>query len=994
MITPLETDKMPRAVKLTSMKVIKKIFLFSGIALCFVVLLLSGIGFYLYYHPDQVKPMIERSLSASTGASCTIENLSYSFKPMVLEARGILFKPLKQQKTFSMEIPFIRADMDVEGAWGHRSLVLKNMQIKGLYLDIFSERFTFPGILPAKRGPSFPAGMARGLIGLFFFRDIKFQSGELLEGRISAAMGDQAFQALRIHAIANADKPLFLSFALEVKNSSRNMNFTASNVNILSSHTFDINDLKFSGTLESQDMRLQDSELNIQKMGVFSKFTYSHGPKNLVVENLNVRCQGIALRSDLKKTGSLPISVTAAESLSMETGLTYNMNQGKTALAPLKLHIGGLSVMGKTDTLLPPLDIDLKAEGISGNYPVIEVKDVAVQIPQAKISTRTRDTLIGDIRVHIPDGRIDAEKKSVILPEVRLETLGLKNLLLGIRLQERNLNLTVQGKETSLFHAAVTYHLIPSDWNIKVHDSIQINVTGPQTGPWQVKAKLSLDDLVFQNKDGSIMGENVSLGTEIEGVVDLKRSSMTFAADIDVQAGETLYDRYYLNLKRNPIVTSCNGTYDLQKRLIELSKLRFDLTGILPLEIRGIFKQGSSSKANADVTVILPKVPLKPIFHHFLQEPYKTEKPFLATLETEGDVSAQFRINGFQDAWQVRGRLGWLGGNFSLPEKGIALKGIHLDLPVWYRTGVAKPPVETLSGKLEVESITIPLLPKQPLSILLDTGPNRISVKSPTVIQVPGGDLRLGSVQVEKLFGPDLTIHTRMEFGEIKLQPLLSRIWTRPLKGSFTGILDPVRYENHTLTTLGELKAEVFQGNIILSDLGASGVFTSAPVFKLNVKWEDLLLSEMTTDTAFGTIEGVLKGRLRDVEMAYGQPQRFDLLLETVQKKGISQKISVKAVENIAQIGGGQSPFVGLAGAFASLFKKFPYEKIGIKANLENDVFTVNGTIREGGTEYLVKRGSFSGVDIVNQNPDNRISFKDMVKRIKRIGSKGGPVVK
>ena len=570
----------------------------------------------------------------------------------------------------------------------------------------------------------------------------------------------------------------------------------------------------------------------------------------------------------------------------------------------------------------------------------------------------------------------------------------MKNLLPDIRLAEHNLSLTVQGKETSLFHAAVAYHLIPSDWNIKVHDSIRINITGPWTGPWQVKAKLSLDDLVFQNKNGSIMGENVSLGTGIEGIVDLKRSRMTFAADLDAQAGEALYDRYYLNLKQTPIVTTCNGTYDLQKRLIELSKLRFDLTGILPLEIQGIFKQGPSSKANADVTVILPKVPLKPIFHHFLQEPYKTEKPFLATLETEGDVSAQFRISGFQDTWQVRGHLGWLGGNFSLPEKGIALKGIHLDLPVWYRTGIAKPPVETLSGKLEVESITIPLLPKQSLSMLLDTGPNRISVKSPTVIQVPGGDLRLGSVQVEKLFGPDLTIHTRLAFDEIKLQPLLSRIWTRPLKGSFTGILDPVRYENHTVTTKGELKADVFEGNIILSDLGASGVFTSAPVFKFNAKWEDLLLSEMTTDTAFGTIEGVLEGQLRDVEMAYGQPQRFKLLLETVQKKGISQKISVKAVENIAQIGGGQSPFMGLAGAFASFFKKFSYEKIGIRASLENDVFTVNGTIREGGTEYLVKRGSFSGVDIVNQNPDNRISFKDMVKRIKRIGSKGSPVVK
>ena len=72
-----------------------------------------------------------------------------------------------------------------------------------------------------------------------------------------------------------------------------------------------------------------------------------------------------------------------------------------------------------------------------------------------------------------------------------------------------------------------------------------------------------------------------------------------------------------------------------------------------------------------------------------------------------------------------------------------------------------------------------------------------------------------------------------------------------------------------------------------------------------------------------------------------------------------------------------------------------PYKKIGVRASLENDVFRINGTVMEGGKEYLVKRGRFSGVDIVNQNPENRISFKDMVKRIKRVtAEKGGPVVK
>ena len=138
----------------------------------------------------------------------------------------------------------------------------------------------------------------------------------------------------------------------------------------------------------------------------------------------------------------------------------------------------------------------------------------------------------------------------------------------------------------------------------------------------------------------------------------------------------------------------------------------------------------------------------------------------------------------------------------------------------------------------------------------------------------------------------------------------------------------------------------------------------------------------------------VQTGRILDLELARKQPQKFDLLLETVKRKGVNQKISVMAVDNIARIGGGQSPFMGFAGVITSLFKEFPYKKIGVHATLENDIFRIHGTIKEEGKEFLVKRGGLSGVNVINQNPDNRIRFQDMVKRVKRITSgKGSPVI-
>jgi hypothetical protein len=140
----------------------------------------------------------------------------------------------------------------------------------------------------------------------------------------------------------------------------------------------------------------------------------------------------------------------------------------------------------------------------------------------------------------------------------------------------------------------------------------------------------------------------------------------------------------------------------------------------------------------------------------------------------------------------------------------------------------------------------------------------------------------------------------------------------------------------------------------------------------------------LTGDTPFGRIDGTMNGYIRNLEIAGSQPQHFDMLLETEQGSE-NQRISIKAVENISRIGAGESPFSGFGGVLTTFFKTLGYKKIGIRASLNNDYFTISGTIKEDGTEYIMKRGGISGVNIVNRNPDNRIRFKDMVNRIKRV---------
>ena len=1130
----------------------KKVFLVLGMTCLFVMFSIPGAGIYLYYHPEQIKPIIERSLSAYSGSACSIESLSYTFQPTSIEAKNILFKPLKQQENFSMQIRFVKADMAVKGPFGQRSLLLENIQIKGIDLDLFSGPFTLPTITrPEKGKSSFLSHLFRRFFSAFVFKNIRFQSGEIIDGRISSINGAETIRADSLRARAGAGKPLFLSFALEINRPSQKIQFSAPDVTIRTDAVFNLLEHQLNATLESRSMTLQSPDVGIRRMEVFSRFSYAWPDKKLFVENLQVSGDTIDLIADSAKMGLFPVSVSGAKTINLETGpATYDMDKGEIESARLTIKIGDLRFREKADPLLSPLDLRfdakarfnlhsnmvnleqfhlefsdiinmegdflamsgpkdsirlkvakssilsekgfyflpaevkqalkpltiegpisvqgdllgrkeadkwiwecdfisrlkknpfaffhkeaqfkglasavIKARGrfpdviisaeiqgdnnvlstqalslepfkmdlfFSMQYPLVDIKDVAVHIPQAKIDLTSRNILMKDIRINIPEGRVNVEKKSIEISESGFDAFGLKNLLIEGCLKENKITLSVQGRETDFFRLADSNRLLPSGWDVKARDSIQIKVVEKERGIWGLQSTLSLEKLVFQSKDGSKMGDNISLDIDIDSVLNLNNSELTLAASLKAREGEALFDRYYLNLKTNPLITSGNGYYHIQKRYLQLSRLSFALTDILPLEIQGRFNQDPST-GHTDITVSMPPVSIKPIFEHFLKEPWKTEKPFLETLETAGTVSAKLRINGLDNSWQAAGRFGWQQGSLISKEKNIFLKGIYLDLPVWYRTAVSKVPVEPLKGRLAVQSVTVPLLLEQSLNRVLSVSPNRISVKSSTEIRTPGGELHIGPVDVEELFGPELTIHTSLSFDGITLQPFLSEVWPHPLAGSLSGKLDPVRYKGHAVTSHGEVAVNVFGGRVVFSRLGASGIFTPASVFKLDAQGENLLLSEMTTGTSFGKIEGILEGYIRDFEIAYGQPQKFNLLLETIKKKGMTQRISVKAIDNIAQIGGGQSPFMGLAGSFAALFKKFPYEKIGIRAGLENDLFTINGTIKEGGTEYLIKRGSFSGVNVVNRNPDNRAGFKDMVKRIKRISQKGGPIVK
>lgn len=639
---------------------------------------------------------------------------------------------------------------------------------------------------------------------------------------------------------------------------------------------------------------------------------------------------------------------------------------------------------------------------LGGTFPNFDLKALNFHVPGAKWEAKGRELHLEEIEGQTSSGRLDVAEKTLQLPELILETSTLKNLSLSADIAQDKFSVAAMGKDVHLVEFLQAMKVIPQAWKIRSADSLHAQAALGGEGRLAVSSKMEIQGLSFESPDGRCLGENLSLVVEpsLEGTL-AKNSSLTGVIFLYIPQGEVLYDRFYLDLSKHPLVSDGKASFQDNFQSAELSDFTLQLGNLAVLTAQGKFSSETSQEPG--LSVHLAKTPLAPLFRLLVAEPYQHQSPLLGDLRLNGFFSADAEMAGRQGRWTLKGHAFWQEGAAVLEREEISLEGIDMDFPLWYEAGaegteekkkLCKSPDE-LEGFFSIRSLQVPLLPAQPIDIPLRAAPDRLSTLSPFSLTVAGGQIELGRILLMNPFSGTPEMETKITIPPIDLGPWLSRIWPGTLQGTLRGKLDPVRWEDGTLRTMGEITADLFGGQITLSNIEGWRTLSLAPTIRLDAAWEGLHLADMTHDTAFGKIEGTLRGSIKGLELSGGQPQKFELFTETVKKKDIPQKISVRAVDNIARIGGGASPFIGVTGAFVSFFKELPYEKIGLKASLENDLFKINGTIEENGREYLVKKGGFSGVDVIIGTPgSNTISFKDMVKRIKRVtASQEGPVV-
>jgi len=655
-----------------------------------------------------------------------------------------------------------------------------------------------------------------------------------------------------------------------------------------------------------------------------------------------------------------------------------------TRLAGRKILLSGSSLQ------VAPFAADVSAEG---TYPTFSIPLLEIRVPVAALPVAEKLYALNGLLLRATNGKIEADIMSVSCPEISLASDVLRNLKASLAGDLRQMTVDVSGSETGWVEAAAGFQLLPTGWRFEAFDRFQARAVIRPDGENRFSSTFELSALSFADAAERCVGEDIVLRAEITARSHRKEDKIAVVASLRSGDGELLWDRFYLNPGKNPVTLSADLHYAMSGGRLQINSARLELEHLLALNASGHLARKGSQTAY-DLTLQTPAAPAAPLFAAFIAEPLRYRHPELAGMQVDGLLSAKVHAAAQGKRRSLRGHADWRAGSASTADKKVRLEGIDLRLPLWYQSEAGESGGPPMKGELAVRRVTVPMLPAQELKLPFDVRPNQLNTTGELRVRFPAGEVRLGAVSGRDLFSPSLTVKTRLTIEQVHVGAFLKGLWSSPVDAVVNGELEDIVFDGRDVRTRGQLVADIFKGKIIVQNPGVDSAFSTAPNFRADCLIQDLNLADATQDTSFGRIQGVLDGHLQHLEIVGGQPQRFTLLLETIRTQGVPQRINIEAVENIARIGGGQSPFVGLAGNFASFFREFTYDKIGIRAVLENDLFKINGTIKEGGVEYLVKRGGIPGVDVVNLNPANQISFIDMVKRVRRVTeSPSGPVV-
>ena len=526
-------------------------------------------------------------------------------------------------------------------------------------------------------------------------------------------------------------------------------------------------------------------------------------------------------------------------------------------------------------------------------------------------------------------------------------------------------------------------------WSIQGRGQLIADVQGTLTEnkpELNGKATLRFKEGGFSSEDGSKAGQGIEGSVTVRFSVPPDQQKAGATVSSQLSSGEYLWGGYYLNAGKQPSDLSAQA------------EISFSRTG----EKRasgtiGLFDTGSylyeihTEVQGLHVSLDARKVSLNKFVSIFLNDYISGLDPSYK-MGVDGTLDAFLESVVSQDDFSLKGTANLNHVNIEIPGKSFKLKELNVDLPVELTGRDSDAGMNARNGhtrrigSIRFDTLESPLFTTSGMTIPIHTSEN--SIEFPDTISVPlyGGHMNITNVLIRNILSESRDISLSAHFARVDFEQMLNKILDINFPGGMEVSVPSIRLKDNTLETEGQTSVKIFGGQIDASRIFVENPFSPARKIGGDIRFDNIDLGKITDTIKVGKITGLVQGEIQDLVLEYGQPSQFLFEVKTVEDSSVTQKVSVDAIENISILGTGSGGIGAILNSGINrFFKEYPYSRIGIRCRLENDLFSIRGTIHENGNEYLIRKGFLRGIDVINKDPENVVSFKDMQERISRV---------
>ncbi|QOW18928.1 hypothetical protein INQ41_09625 [Lysobacter ciconiae] len=201
--------------------------------------------------------------------------------------------------------------------------------------------------------------------------------------------------------------------------------------------------------------------------------------------------------------------------------------------------------------------------------------------------------------------------------------------------------------------------------------------------------------------------------------------------------------------------------------------------------------------------------------------------------------------------------------------------------------------------------------------------------------------------------------------------------------GTLSGSIPDAHYRDEQLILDGGLEMQLFGGRVGVSALSMERPFGVLPTLSADIVFDDIDLTALTGAFDFGSISGKLDGRVAELRLVGWEAVAFDAWLVTDCHRGVRQRISQRAVQDLTSVG--NASFVNsLQSQLIGFFDDFGYSRLGIGCKLANEVCTMQGLAPAGDGFVLVEGSGVPRLTVLGFN--RRVDWPTLVERLAAVG--------